>query len=345
MDLIRSLLVIIMARFFQVFPTDHHGFLWAAMSEPPPAYNTGEVVLCYHGPLIYVAKILKTQSVDDKHTITGKEGTHYFVHYKGWKTTWDEWVPAARLLKDNEVNRALQKSLQKDAPATAAAARSHPKASTSAHRDNAATSASATTRSGTRGTKRGRDDGDGARRPEMKLNIPEQIKAKLVDDWETVTRDSKLVALPRSPTVQELLKEFEAYLKETKPPQLKDPMVLAPTVVSGLLVYFDRSLANHLLYRFERPQYTTIRQRYITGQAVVIGQEKEMSEIYGAEHLLRMLVTLPTMIAQSTLDAESTDIIRDYVNELLAWMLQEQSRLFQPEYDIAPPGYMNTAKT
>ncbi|KAJ7645828.1 MRG-domain-containing protein [Mycena rosella] len=330
------------------------------MSEPPPTYNTGENVLCYHGPLIYVAKILKTQTVeekDEKNTITGAEGTHYFVHYKGWKTTWDEWVPATRLLKDNETSRALQKTLQKESPATASAAarNTHPKASAAggANRDSGAgTSASATTRSGTRketgtrGTKRGRDDGDGARRPEMKLTIPEQIKAKLVDDWETVTKNQKLVTLPRSPTVQELLKEFEAYLKETKPPQLKDPLVLAPTVVSGILVYFDRSLANHLLYRFERPQYTAVRARYITGQDVVIGQEKEMSEIYGAEHLLRMLVTLPTMIAQSTLDAESTDIIKDYVNELLAWMLQEHTRIFQPEYvDHASIGYQNVARS
>ncbi|KAJ7730901.1 MRG-domain-containing protein [Mycena maculata] len=326
------------------------------MSEPPPIYNTGETVLCYHGPLIYAAKILKTQpsTGDEKNTITGKDGQHYFVHYKGWKTTWDEWVPSTRLLKDNEANRALQKNLQKDAP-TATAARSHPKASTSsANKDSGAgTSASATTRSGTRketgtrGTKRGRDDPDGNRRPEMKLNIPEQIKTKLVDDWETVTKDNKLVSLPRSPTVDELLKEFEAYILTTKPAHLKDPTVLAPTVTSGLQVYFDRSLANHLLYRFERPQYTAVRVKYITGQDVIVGQEKEMSEIYGAEHLLRMLVTLPTMIAQSSLDPESTDIVRDYVNELLAWLLQEQSRFFQAEYaaEHASIGYQNVARS
>ncbi|KAJ6617905.1 MRG-domain-containing protein [Mycena sp. CBHHK59/15] len=321
------------------------------MSEPP-TYSTGENVLCYHGPLIYVAKILKTQTVDEKNTITGKEGLHYFVHYKGWKTTWDEWVPSERLLKDNEVNRALQKSLQKDAPATAAAARGHPKASTSANKESTAgASGSANTRAGarketgTRGTKRGRDDSDGNRRPEMKLNIPEQIKIKLVDDWETVTKDNKLVHLPRDPTVEQLLKEFEAYLKETKPPHLKDPVLLAPTVVSGIQIYFDRSLANHLLYRFERPQYTNIRAEFITGQKVIIGQEKEMSAIYGAEHLLRMLVTLPTMIAQSTLDAESTEIVRDYVNELLAWMLQEQSRLFMSEYEEQHVTYQNIARS
>lgn len=74
-------------------------------------------------------------------------------------------MPAARLLKDNEVNRLLQKSLHKDASG-AAKASAHPKASTSsASKDTGAgTSASANTRSGTRketgtrGTKRGRDD-------------------------------------------------------------------------------------------------------------------------------------------------------------------------------------------
>ncbi|KAJ7902687.1 MRG-domain-containing protein [Mycena olivaceomarginata] len=321
-----------------------------------PTYNAGENVLCYHGPLIYLAKVLKVQPPaegDEKNAVTGKEGQHYFVHYKGWKTTWDEWVPADRLLKDNEVNRLKQKELAKEHPASAAGTRTQPKATTSAAKEViAGTSASASTRSGTRketgtrGTKRGRDDPDGTRRPEMKLNIPEQIKAKLVDDWETVTKNSKLVTLPRSPTVLELLKEFEEHLKDAKPAHLKDPLGLASTVVSGLQVYFDRSLANHLLYRFERPQYTAIRSKYITGQNVVIGQEKEMSEIYGAEHLLRMLVTLPTMIAQSSLDAESTDIVRDYVNELLAWMLQEQSRLFQPDYvDHASIGYQNVARS
>lgn len=59
--------------------------------------------------------------------------------------------------------------------------------------------------------------------------------------------------------------------------------------MSGLQVYFDKSLGANLLYRFERPQYAEIRKRFITGPKVIIGQEKEMSAIYGAEHLLRML--------------------------------------------------------
>jgi mortality factor 4-like protein 1 len=76
------------------------------------------------------------------------------------------------------------------------------------------------------------------------------------------------------------------------PPSLREADLLTSTIVSGLQVYFDKSLGANLLYRFERPQYAEIRKRYITGPKVIIGQEKEMSAIYGAEHLLRMLGAL-----------------------------------------------------
>lgn len=50
-------------------------------------YAANERVLCYHGPLIYEAKV---QKVDDgSHAIATElptlDGPLYFVHYKGWK--------------------------------------------------------------------------------------------------------------------------------------------------------------------------------------------------------------------------------------------------------------------
>jgi mortality factor 4-like protein 1 len=67
---------------------------------------------------------------------------------------------------------------------------------------------------------------------------------------------------------------------------------MLPTIISGIQCYFDKALGSNLLYRFERLQYSDIRKRYWTGQDVVVGvTEKEMSCIYGAEHLLRMLGT------------------------------------------------------
>jgi len=90
--------------------------------------------------------------------------------------------------------------------------------------------------------------------------------------------------------------------------------------------------------RFERPQYADIRKRYISGPKVKVGEEKEMSAIYGAEHFLRMLglysysgimdikltgsvpVSLPAMIAASTMDPESVIVLRDYVHLLMEYV-------------------------
>ena len=167
-----------------------------------------------------------------------------------------------------------------------------------------------------------------------------------------------MVTLPRSPTVAEILEEFEQHIHNNPEskysalpsvrlpglfssendilhPSLRDPQVVLPTIVSGLKVYFDKALGSNLLYRFERPQYAEIRKRYVTGPTVQVNQEREMSAIYGAEHLLRMigvsfsslgefgsnstllLVSLPSMVAGSTMDPESVGLVRDYVTELL----------------------------
>lgn len=104
--------------------------------------------------------------------------------------------------------------------------------------------------------------------------------------------------------------EFQAYILEKKPAQLcrftpmhirfdtytalpqnslREPELLISHIISGLIVYFDRSLGANLLYRFERPQFADVRKQYKTGQQVIIGQEKEVSAVYGAEHLLRMI--------------------------------------------------------
>jgi len=201
---------------------------------------------------------------------------------------------------------------------------------------------------GTRGTKRGREEDDTAKRPEMKLTVPETMKVLLVDDWEAVTKNNQLIGLPREPNVVQLLEEFKTYVlanpKDTVF-SLRDPQTLLPTVISGLQTYFDRALGANLLYRFERPQYAEVRRQYVTGPDVIIGQEKDMSAIYGAEHLLRMLVSLPQMVSSSTMDPESVALVRDYVNEFMAWMVKEKDRIFVHEYQSASLAYQNISRS
>ena len=51
-------------------------------------FAVGERVLCYHGPLIYEAKILKSEVWDETNTKAAAVGPRFFVHYKGWKQTY-----------------------------------------------------------------------------------------------------------------------------------------------------------------------------------------------------------------------------------------------------------------
>ncbi|KAH9840755.1 MRG-domain-containing protein [Rhodofomes roseus] len=308
-------------------------------------FAPNERVLCYHGPLVYEAKVLKMEHWDELNTKLGSVGPHYFVHYKGWKQTWDEWVQPSRLLKFNETNIALQKALQ--AQASAAASSSSASAAKGANKSASAKDPARLGRKdgGTRGTKRGREEDDSSKRPEMRLNVPESLKVLLVDDWEAVTKNNQLVSLPRTPNVVALLEEFKQYVLAEKPSHLKDPPVLLPTIVAGLQTYFDRALGANLLYRFERPQYAEIRKKYVTGPTVIVGQEKEMSAIYGAEHLLRMLVSLPQMVASSHMDAESVGLVRDYANELMVYMAKEAQRIFIHEYESASVAYQNISRS
>lgn len=73
---------------------------------PKLKFTEGEKVLCFHGPLIYEAKCLKSN-------ITKEKQVKYFIHYAGWNKNWDEWVPESRVLKYNDANVARQKEVQK----------------------------------------------------------------------------------------------------------------------------------------------------------------------------------------------------------------------------------------
>ncbi|CAH7689266.1 MRG-domain-containing protein [Phakopsora pachyrhizi] len=279
-----------------------------------PSFGENERVLCYHGPLIYEAKVLKAEErKDDQSNGTQQQkGFHYWVHYKGWKQSWDEWVPENRLLKltgDNlrkqkELNEARrlkevpEKSIIKDGKPV------DPKVASSIDKGK---------KTEGRGTKRSREygnelDDEAPKRPSIKIIIPEPLKLQLVDDWEAVTRKNQVVSLPRNPNVKTLFDEYEAYA--IKPSTSLQEKNLMKEVLCGLKVYFDKSLGHSLLYWNERQQYINIRKRPEF-------EKSPMSEIYGAEHLLRLFVNLPEMVSHTTMDPEVASIVLDHITDIL----------------------------
>lgn len=56
-------------------------------------------MLCYHGKMLYEVKCLHRRFVP-----TDQEEVSYFIHYKGWKSKYDEWVVDSTLIEANKPN-------------------------------------------------------------------------------------------------------------------------------------------------------------------------------------------------------------------------------------------------
>ncbi|WAQ83962.1 hypothetical protein PtA15_4A413 [Puccinia triticina] len=291
---------------------------------PKVDFSENERVLCYHGPLLYEARILKVKDSHSDEARDNGKGNQYWVHYKGWKQKWDEWVSESRLLKLTDENLRLERTLNeaqrvKEAPDKSATkdAKTHDPRPT-ANPDKGKKLEG-------RGTKRSRDSGcepeEGPSKHNITIVIPEPLKLQLVDDWEAVTRKNQVVSLPRSPNVKSLLEEYEQYaVNDSTTAQAKN---LIKEVNAGLKVYFDKSLGHCLLYRNERQQYIDTRKKL---------KGKLPSEIYGAEHLLRLIVNLPEMISHTKMEPEIINIVREHIAKILDWIVAEQSRIIQSPY-------------
>ncbi|KAG8825673.1 Esa1p-associated factor [Serendipita sp. 399] len=337
-------------------------------------YVENEKVLCFHGPLIYEAKILKCKRFN-KNSPTPTKGPHYFVHYRGWKSTWDgvssEWVHQDRILKWDEKNLAVQRKLMAEHRATTGKDRddterkherekrpppAHQTNKESAPKETNAPKEAKQPKREPRAKKAVKEEeGYGAelfnwnppakRKVEVKLVVPDILKAVLVDDWEAVTRNGQLVPLPRQPCVDDLLMEFREVvwaMPASSSPSKRDENL--PLFLIGIKTYFEQALGAHLLYRFERPQYADVLRRYAYGPDVPAEQVKTNSNLYGAEHLLRLLVSLPNLMASTTMDLTSMNMIREYSNHLLEFLAKGKERFFLARYEDTSFNYLSLAR-
>ncbi len=76
---------------------------------PVAPFSADERVFCFHMELLYEARILDIEQVE------GGDGWRYKIHYKGWKNTWDDWVPQDRVRKFNDENKELAFQLREQA--------------------------------------------------------------------------------------------------------------------------------------------------------------------------------------------------------------------------------------
>ncbi|XP_059290015.1 protein MRG1 isoform X1 [Lycium ferocissimum] len=282
----------------------------------PSLYFEAEKVLAYHGPRIYEAKVQRAE--------LRKNEWRYFVHYLGWNKNWDEWVGADRLMKLTEDNVLKQQALDKKqgmekSTKSGRSAQAKPKSSADVKLDKEDTKSNVP-----KGKKRKADSGtekgnvSAEKVVKIQIQIPSTLKKQLVDDWEFITQQNKLVKLPRSPTVDDILTKYLEYRSK------KDGMMTDSVgeILNGIRCYFDKALPVILLYKKERQQYHE-----------AVPDKVSPSSVYGAEHLLRLFVKLPEVLAYVKIEDETLVCLQQKLLDFLKFLQKNQGTFFLSAYD------------
>ncbi|CAD6575838.1 MAG: Esa1p-associated factor [Alectoria sarmentosa] len=178
-------------------------------------------------------------------------------------------------------------------------------------------------------------------RPAIHINVPDHLKSILVDDWENVTKNLSLVPLPSKPSANEILTSY--FDEEKNKRHLGSPEAdLLEEVVAGLKEYFEKCVGRILLYRFERQQYLEVYNAVQAGTGEYEG--KGMGDIYGAEHLCRLFVSLPELIAQTNMDQQSVNRLREELHKLTQWLGKNSTRFFKAPYETASQDYIEKVR-
>ncbi|KAI1635499.1 MRG-domain-containing protein [Biscogniauxia mediterranea] len=314
--------------------------------EKAPPFSKDEKVLCFHGDLMYEAKIIEVKVDKDKKA----EDAQYRIHYKGWKASWDDWVTHDRIRKFTDDNKQLASQLAAQARMRTQGPKGGKKgvkangSEMSSARGSEERAAGSNSFAG-RGPRRGRDyelESEDAfhSRPSIKLIIPDVLKALLVDDWENITKNFMLVPIPHPKPVTKVLEDYAAYEMPKRPAGSSQIDILEETL-AGLKEYFDKSLGRILLYKFERVQYADIHKQWASDPEL---QGKGASDIYGAEHLTRLMVILPELIAQTNMDQQSVNRLREELSKFCTWLSKNTSDYFVSTYETPTTEYVQSAK-
>lgn len=192
-------------------------------------------------------------------------------------------------------------------------------------------------------------------RPAVKIFIPDALKSILVDDWEKVTKESKLAPVPAPKSVTLFLNEYAAAESQNRREGSADADILEETI-AGVKEYFNKALGRILLYRFERQQFMEWHKELEKGHGEYAG--KTLCDVYGCEHLLRLFgkqnmllyhlqeypaktlsVSMPDLIAHTNMDAQSVSRLREELSKMTQWMAKRISTYLSTEYDHVGQDY------
>ncbi|CAH2351714.1 chromatin modification-related protein Eaf3p [[Candida] railenensis] len=356
-------------------------------------FAPGSKLLAYHGPLIYEAKVLLSFQAGNTF-VEDSEGKHlpvpdklgpelrstnaYFLHYKGWKPKWDEWVEQSRVMEWNEENVKIQKELKQkltrpppppspvQPPASQTSANSQSQSTLSITLNGKRTSASTSGTGNSNNKTRPTSAPPSKRKRTSNSSAPASASSSTSNNsHHSSSSNSSSVAsisLPISSRIKYILvDDWENISKEKT-------LVSIPSAVPVSTI-----IADYRSHKINRNPENSKRSNIATLDEILSGLEqyfnkslglillykferlqylkvlnsddlqgKPMSSIYGVEHLLRLFTALPGLIAQTTMDPVSINTLIDECKELLEY-IDENLGNYTNGYVNVSPNYENLA--
>jgi len=218
--------------------------------------------------------------------------------------------------KATEVPKSMKKKSKKDLEKESVTATSKASKSDKSQQNSRSQSPSI--------AKRRRDFGQ-----EIVIYLPPSLKTVLVDDFDYIDRQRKLVNIPARYSVDDLIRDYVSYNKENTGAREVEE------VCRGLRDYFNCTLGNQLLYKFERVQYADILKA---------SPGELLSRLYGPVHLLRLLTKLGPMLTSIDIgDQDLEKLLRD-ISDIVTYMGERKKEIFLLEdYGTATPEYHRRA--
>jgi len=186
-------------------------------------------------------------------------------------------------------------------------------------------------------------EGRKTQRHSEKLVIPFTLKKVMVEEWEIISQCKMVPVLPSTVTIREALDKYLASKLEViaiKPTDEQNSENTTPSkeeteeyknkelewknMCDGIAMFFNQALPFRLLYRQEETQFALIEA---DPDLSLIPK----SELYGCEHLLRLFVHLPALLAENLTDTESRPILSK-LGDLIRFLQKHQSTLFTQAY-------------
>ncbi|CAK8683856.1 unnamed protein product [Clavelina lepadiformis] len=236
---------------------------------------------------------------------------------------WDEWVPESRVLKYNDANLRRQKDLLKQhgkdkakrgKPSKFTKGENGKETSEKPKRTDIPQTSSEPKKKKSRVESSVENEDASLAKVEVNVQIPDALKPILVDDWDLIMRQKQVCQLPAEKTVEDILKTY----MEKSSDSVENKSTLRE-LTSGIKEYFDVMLGSQLLYRFERPQYNEILEKY---------PDLTMSQIYGSFHLLRFFVKIGSVLAYTNLSEKNMAILVRQLQKFLDYLQENVSTMF-----------------